>query len=303
VLAVVIDNYSPDARPQSGLSQASMVIETLAEGGITRMLALYLEQDSPRVGPVRSSRVYFDRWASAFHAILVHVGGNDDAQALLWRLPSVFNMDEAPWEYPGADSRADPFTRSLDRFAPYNVFANTYEIRAWARVRHADWFYFQAGIPHKRPAALSSRGHSGSLTVSFVDPLFTFLPPDPDYTVRYVFDRATDTYVRTVGGKPQVDALTHKTLRAANVVVLETGTATPDPAAGFTLESITIPTIGSGTAWYFSDGKVWSGTWQQRDQFAPLRLLGHHGRQIALNPGQTWVEVLPKYSSVSWSFR
>jgi hypothetical protein len=51
-IAVILDNFSPDARPQAGLAQASMVYETLAEGGITRFLAVYLEQDAPMIGPV-----------------------------------------------------------------------------------------------------------------------------------------------------------------------------------------------------------------------------------------------------------
>src|SRR5438270_2006820 len=66
-VAVILDNYSPDARPQSGLNAASVVIETLVEGGITRIMAIYLEHDAPVVGPVRSTRVYFDDWAGAFH--------------------------------------------------------------------------------------------------------------------------------------------------------------------------------------------------------------------------------------------
>src|SRR5919202_6718039 len=70
-LAVILENYAPDSRPQSGLSQASTVIETLAEGGVTRFFAIYLEKDATKVGPVRSTRMYFDHWAAAFHSILV----------------------------------------------------------------------------------------------------------------------------------------------------------------------------------------------------------------------------------------
>ena len=295
-LAVIVDNYAPDARPQSGLSQASVVIETLTEGGITRFMAIYLEKDASSVGPVRSSRVYFDRWAGAFHAILVHVGGNDDAEALLWHLPSVFQVDAGPWR------PAYPFWLSGDRFPPYNVYTSTSIIRADAERLHQDWDYAQAFFPHKRPAPLSRRGHAGSLSISFVDPLLAYIPANPDYTVRYDFDRTTDTYLRTMGGAPHVDGATHQPLRAANVVVMLTGPAVADQHAGPTAESILIPTIGSGVAWYFLDGTVTAGRWEQRDQLAPLRFLDRHGRPIAFNPGQTWIEVLPKYSTAGWNF-
>jgi hypothetical protein len=76
---VVIDNYAPDARPQTGLNRASLVFETLAEGGITRLMAIYLERDAPIVGPVRSARIYFNSWADGLQAIYAHAGGNSDA--------------------------------------------------------------------------------------------------------------------------------------------------------------------------------------------------------------------------------
>jgi hypothetical protein len=302
-IAVIVDNYSPDARPQSGLSEASMIIETLVEGGITRLMALYLEQDPTRVGPVRSSRVYFDRWAAAFHSTLLHVGGNDDAQDLLWHLPPVFNIDEGPLPTGDTASADDPYWLRQDRDPPYSVYIDVATARALVERRHQNWAYANASIRHKRPAPSGKRGRSGSLSISFVDPLYYQFPPLPDYAVRYDFDPASDTYRRVVGGAPHVDAVTKKPLRAANIIVMRTGPGVADPQAGLTLYSISIPTIGAGPAWFFRDGAVLRGTWQQKDQFAPLQFFDRHGREVAFNPGQTWVEVLPKYSQATWSFR
>src|SRR3990170_2448321 len=80
-LAVVIENHL-DARPQSGLSKAELVYETLAEGGITRLLAIYLAEDT-RLGPVRSNRPYFLDWVSEYKAGYAHVGGSPKAQSLV----------------------------------------------------------------------------------------------------------------------------------------------------------------------------------------------------------------------------
>jgi hypothetical protein len=280
-----------------------MVIETLAEGGITRFMALYLEQDAPSVGPVRSTRVYFDRWASAFHAVLVHVGGNDDAQALLWHLPKIFNIDEVVWgPVPVDPCGSSAFCVSATRVPPYAMYTNTAAIRDFARSHHQNWAYAQASIPHKQPAPLDQRGRSGSLSISFADPLDP-LTPNPAFGVRYDFNPTTDSYLRFQGGTPQVDAAAKRQLSAANVVVMETGPATADKAAGPTLESIDIPTIGRGTAWYFRDGTVAKGSWQQDNVAAPLQFLDQHGQEMTFNPGQTWVEVLPKGSTASWTFR
>jgi hypothetical protein len=274
-------------------------METLAEGGIMRLMAVYLEKDVARVGPVRSTRLYFDTWAAAFHAILIHVGGNDDAQALLWKLPPVYNIDQGTERFIfGANVY---FWRSADRSVPDNMYADEKGLRGYAAANHQDWPYRQASLPHREPASPERRGDTDSLTVSFVDPLFLFVHPIADYTVRYRFDRATDTYLRIVGGMLQTDAGSRKPLRAANVVVMETGPGTADPAAGPTIDSMTIPAVGSGAAMFFRDGKVVRGTWRQKDKFAPLQFLDVRGRPVAFNPGQTWIEVLPQGSTAIWS--
>jgi hypothetical protein len=278
-----------------------MVIETLAEGGVTRFMAIYLEKDASKVGPVRSTRMYFNYWAASFHAILAHAGGNDDAQALLWNLHPVYNIDEQKTEISLYNTGTDLFWRSQDRVAPHNLYVNTYKLRGDAERHGQDWPYAQAYILHKHPAPLSRRGHSGSISVSFVNPLY---PQDnPDYDVSYTYDRASDTYLRSMGGAPHIDADTGKALRPANVIVMRTGPAVADPNAGPTPQSILIPTVGSGSAWYFRDGTIASGRWQQKDQSAPLRFFDQRGRQVAFNPGQTWVEVVPASSTASWTFR
>ena len=60
-LAVMVEN-STSARPQKGLSKADVVYEALAEGDITRFVAIFLS-NSTQVGPVRSAREYYFDWS------------------------------------------------------------------------------------------------------------------------------------------------------------------------------------------------------------------------------------------------
>jgi len=300
-LAVILENYAPDSRPQSGLSQASTVFETLAEGGVTRFMALYLENDATKVGPVRSTRVYFDHWAAGFHSILAHVGGNDDAQSLLWHMSKVFNIDENRWEINLNNTGTPLFWRSTDRVAPHNMYVNTVTLRAYADRNRQDWVYAGASFPHKQPAPLRQRGQATTINLGFVNPLGPL--PNSDYAVRYDYDRVSNTYGRIMGGLPHVDVLNGKQIRPSNVIVMQTGPAAPDLLAGPTPESILIPTLGSGKATIFQDGKAIDGHWQQLNQFAPLRFSDNRWRQVALNPGQTWVEVVPQGSSAQWVVR
>jgi DUF3048 family protein len=300
-IAVMVENYAPESRPQSGLGAASTVIETLAEAGITRFMAIYLEHDSSKVGPVRSTRVYYNSYAASFHAILAHVGGNDDAQAELWKLPKVFNIDENRWEVNLTDTGTPLFWRSQDRLPPHNMYTSTKKLRQYAQKHKQNWAYTNAYLLHKAAAPLSGRGHGSTITITFEDPLNPI--PQPDYNVRYVYDRHANAYTRFMGGVPHVDADNGKVLKPANVIIVRTANAAADPAAGITPESITIPVVGHGQAVYFRDGKVQVGTWRLPNMYAPLRFYLKSGRQEAFNPGQTWIEVVPSSSPVSWSTR
>ncbi|HZU12794.1 MAG TPA: DUF3048 domain-containing protein [Chloroflexota bacterium] len=296
-LAVMVENYYPDSRPQTGLGAASTVIETLAEGGITRFMAIYLEHDAPKIGPVRSTRIYFDHWAASFHAILDHVGGNDDAQAHLRALSDVFNVDENYWEVSLTNTGTPLFWRSADRVPPHNMYTSTYKVRAYAAKHHQDWAYTNAYLPHKHPAA--KHGHHGTITINFQDPLNP--APQPPYDVQYRYDLRTNTYLRFIGGAPHIDAATGKQLAPSNVVVMEIGNGVADPAAGPTIGSITLPVVGSGPAFFFLDGRVLMGRWSLPNENAPLRFYDRHGRLVAFNPGQTWIEAVPPSSP--WSYK
>ncbi|MDK2599385.1 DUF3048 domain-containing protein [Bacillus stercoris] len=73
-VAVVVNNH-PKARPQSGLSKADIVIEALAEGQITRFLAIFQSQMPETVGPVRSARNISSLSAMALTAYLSITAG------------------------------------------------------------------------------------------------------------------------------------------------------------------------------------------------------------------------------------
>ncbi|HEX9977599.1 MAG TPA: DUF3048 domain-containing protein, partial [Acidimicrobiia bacterium] len=73
-IAIKIDNH-PVARPQSGLQAADAIIELLVEGGFTRFIALFHDNDTDYIGPVRSLRATDSTLVTAIGAPLVISGG------------------------------------------------------------------------------------------------------------------------------------------------------------------------------------------------------------------------------------
>lgn len=120
IMTVVIENH-PDARPQSGLDKASIVYETLAEGGITRFLAVFQENEVAEIGPVRSARIYFLDWVLEYDALFAHIGGNIAALDQIGPL----KIQDINQFY-----NANYFWRDNSRVAPHNVYTTTDKLRA-----------------------------------------------------------------------------------------------------------------------------------------------------------------------------
>ena len=81
-ISVMVNNH-PQARPQYGLEQADIVYEFLAEGGVTRFLAVYQSEMPEKFGPVRSARPYFVELAKGFDSLYIFHGWSPDAKELI----------------------------------------------------------------------------------------------------------------------------------------------------------------------------------------------------------------------------
>jgi hypothetical protein len=93
-----------------------------------------------------------------------------------------------------------------------------------------------------------------------------------------------------MGGNPFDDRDTGAQITVNNVVVLFTSIS---PIPRDNQGRLNVVALGSGQSTYFRDGQAVQGRWAKRSALAPLRLLDDRGRPIALDPGTTWIEVVP----------
>jgi Protein of unknown function (DUF3048) N-terminal domain/Protein of unknown function (DUF3048) C-terminal domain len=278
-IAVLIDNFEPDARPQSGISTASVVFETVVEDGITRIMPIFLERGATSFGPVRSVRPYFISWAAGYRALLVHDGGSPAALRMLPRVPQVADVD--------ASTYGTQFIRTQDRQPPHNLFASTAAIRAISAANGFNRRVSFAWIVHKAAGPLPSRESARSIHIDFSLP--TIASPAA-YAVDYRFDSSTNEYVRIVGGAPAVDQVSSRQLSASNVVAIFANIVLIPRDSQHRVE---VQTLGRGRAMVFQDGQVVRGSWDKATEAAPIRLRDSRGHTIALNPGATWYEIVP----------
>ena len=276
VTGIMIEN-SPDARPQSGLKQAGIVYEAIAEGGITRFLALYQENKPQLIGPVRSLRMYFLDWAAPYQASITHFGGSAAS------LAEVSNGNYRNLDLMNAGSSY--YWRATDRYAPHNVYTSFDKLDALNASRQYTTSSFTAWPRQDGKASDTPNASTVDIHVS-----------GPLYDSHYVYDAATNTYLRNINGQPSVDRedgqLSPSVVIAMKVdmkLVLQDGYR----------EDIT--TSGSGDAIIFQNGVATACTWQKNSRTDSLKFVDANGKEIPLNRGQTWVVAVPNGSgSVTW---
>ncbi len=273
-VAVVVDNH-PQARPQWGLSRASRVYEALTEGGITRYLAVFSRADADRVGPVRSIRTQFLDYALELDAALAHVGGNEDALALIPRL-HVKDLNEFRY--------ASPYRRIPARGVAFEhtMFASTAALRGV--VEQMGWGEDPpAGSPPwKADAPPDGRPAGQQVTIDF---------SEPQYRVSWIYRRGPNLYERRLAGAPDRDAATGNAIVAKSIAIVVVPRVHGRTPIGE--DTWTFFDVGAGAAWVVQDGTVTPGTWRKASRAARLRFFDRAGTEIALDRGPQWVEVIP----------
>jgi len=278
-LAIMVENQE-DARPQTGLPRADVVYEALAEGGITRFLAVYLSYDASVVGPVRSLRHYFAFLAADYGADLVHIGASPEGFA--WRdAMNLGKLDESA-EDPGV-------WRVRTRRAPHNAYTGTAADRQ---------FLMERGRQRNRlwgPLRFSTEPPLSTEPAEHVALRFQPWP----YQVDFAWDAEQQRYLRHMEGLPHRDAETGEQIAAASVVVQFTDVerVPNDPKLRLDMNLVG----GTGDLLVFSGGRQRTGSWSKSAPRASTRWLDDAGQPLVIPHGQVWVEIVPVGSRVNFS--
>jgi hypothetical protein len=282
-LAILIENH-PDSRPQAGLDKASIVYEAIAEGGITRFLAIFGTYEAEKVGPVRSARTYFVDWAHGYDAYLAHVGGNMDA---LEKIPRDKILDLDQFRY------SSPYWREKNAnvATEHTMFTSTTKLREQAtknKYSTANNFNVMKFKEEPVDAEKASAPEKQKISVVF---------SSAQYNVDFDYDKTTNSYKRSLAGSSHIDRVSKNQLNPKNIIVMTVNrkpTITKINESGWEMT-----TIGTGNAQIFIDGKIIKGTWKKTSAADRELFYDEAGNEIVFNRGQFWICVIPPDGSVS----
>jgi DUF3048 family protein len=271
VLAVKVEN-TPDAQPLAGLDRADIVYEEVVEGGITRFVVLFHCGDAQRVGPVRSARTTDPKILDQFseHPPVAFSGG----------APRVLRfVDDAGLTTLTEDSATSAFERDEARASPHDLFTNTRALYRAAR---------KAAKNEPAPRAV------------FVYDETVPKPNRPVRSAKVVFSSLATAewrweggrWVRYVDGAP-MELEDGSAIAADNVVIQQVRVSESDivDVAGYPSPEVEL--VGEGKAWILRDGKLIVGRWERAGEGELTIFRTRRGDEIALTPGQTFVELAP----------
>lgn len=272
VLSVKVEN-TDDAYPLAGLERADVIYEEPVEGGITRFAALYQCREAARVGPIRSARTTDSK-------ILLQLG-NGPLLAFSGANPTVAaGLEEAGIVSLTETTANEAYERDESRSAPHNLFASTKALFRIAKRSGAELSPPRALFRYDEETPSPSRRRT-SATVSF----------SASNVVGWVWSEGR--WVRHLDGAPML-AENGASIAVDNVVIQEVVVTDSDivDVAGFPSPEVEL--VGQGRAWILRDGRLVVGRWRRASLGDITVFETRGGEEIALAPGTTFVELMPK---------
>lgn len=275
-VAVMVDNYRA-ARPQSGLDQADIVYEMMAEGGITRFMALFYNEGTKRVGPVRSARYYFVQLARGYDVPLAHAGGSEDSLKMVVDL-KLKDLDEIY-------NSGGYFWRESGRKMPHNLYTSTERLLEGAQAKGYKLVPLQ-----ELPVTTQWEGETHPAEKAL---LLDYSTKEYRYLVSWLFNG--QKYERKINDQPHLME-DGTAITADNLIIIRAQIKT---VVKNKIPLSEIKIIGKGEARYYSDGKIVNGSWSKEKAQSPINFYDHTGQPMKIREGRTWVQVIGDWSDLT----
>ncbi len=272
IVIAMIDNHNR-ARPQSGLDKADVVYEIIAEGGITRYMALFYSQRAEKVGPIRSARYYFVQLARGYDSPYAHAGGNNDALQLIAQL-KMKDLDEIY-------NSGEYFYRDKSRKMPHNLYTSTGKLVEGAQKKGYKL------IPLELPLGDSWSGEDHQdIKLDYGTRNFSYI-----VTWRYEDGK----YHRLINDKAHV-MQDGTPITAQNILVF----AAPTKEVVKEELQSEVDLIGKGDLLYFIEGQLMEGKWEKASETSAIKYTDNKGQPLQLKDGKTWIQVLPSFKNLTY---
>lgn len=275
--AVMINNLGA-ARPlQSGLQDAMIIYEMIVEGGLTRYMAVFQDQNTERIGSIRSARHYFLDYALENDAIYVHHGNSPQAAADFKTL----NIDRISVDA----SKTGWRDKSLNVSTEHTLFTSIAKLNNGLgnkrKTRNKDFLLNYS----ETPIDLSTK--EGAIKANNIEITYS-----GSVKTSYEYDESAQNYKRSVNGKAHTDYVTKKQYTFKNIITYQVSNTSLNDGSG--KDRQTLDNIGSGEGYYITNGYAVPITWSKSSRSSQTVYKYKDGTEIDVNDGNTFIQIQPK---------
>lgn len=278
--AVVINNIKA-ALPHHGVSEADIVYEILAEGGITRCLAIFTDIEKvEKIGSIRSARTYFIDIARAYDAILIHAGGSNYAYEQLYS-GKCNHIDGLQSGF------SKGFYRDQERLDKGVSKEHTLFVSGEGILKGAEYGKYTLnrdkidyGLQFSNNVDLTGDA-AKKITLNYTKKKQTVM--------RY--NEASGLYEGYQQGGDYIDGNTGEVICFKNVIVLKADTSSD----GYRMFA---DLIGTGNGYFACNGEFIEIKWVRKSVKEPFAYTLADGTPIQLGIGTSYIGILPGYAEV-----
>jgi len=291
-LAAVINNIRRSL-PQSGIASADVIYEVLAEGDVTRMVAIFQSYYPEKIGSIRSARDYFIDFAFNHDGILVFHGASPSGHNRI-RNTRIDNVDGGAWEgrvfwrdrtYPHWALNTGTRPQEHSSYTGREQMESHIEDRnIRSEIGDDPNFGFNFG---ELPEEIESLGIAHRVVVPF----------SSLYTRTFIFDEDTELYMVEYQNGPLRDALTAEQVSVTNILIQITSVTR---VAGDAEGRRNVVTTGSGRGYLVTGGEHFPVRWEKASHTAPMRWYFEDDQPLILSAGRTWICVFQTTATVTF---
>lgn len=273
--AVMINNNQAAWKNHAGLNDAYLVYEIITEGGITRMMALFKDKNTERIGSVRSSRHYFLDYALENDAIYVHFGWSPKAQS---DIPSL-GINNINGIYDNSFWR----DRTLGVAYEHTAFTSMELVKALAEKRGYTRDTNKELLLNYSIEELNINNKEGALVANTVT-----IPYSRSHTTSYQYNSETKRYMRYMNDWAHTDGVTNEQYSTKNIIIQNVENYSMDSYGRQDLKN-----IGNGNGYFITNGYAVPITWAKDNRSSQTKYRYLDGTEIIVNDGNIFIQIEP----------
>ena len=284
-VAIMINNIKM-ALPQSGISEADVIYEVLAEGDITRLVAIFQELESEKIGPVRSIRDYYFNISFDHDAIIIHHGGSPQAfEAIKTLKPSNLNTLSG---LEGIMTWRDAVRRKQKGMLEHSLYTSGDRIIAgWEKVKYK--------VERNKDSKPFFNFSEEEIIPLGKEATEVIIPFSKTYVSEFIYDEELNLYKKNHHKNPHIDENNNKQLEFKNIIVQFTDIRViPGDAEG----RRDVKLIGEGKGLYITNGMAKAITWSKKNYNTPTIFKDELGKELTINTGKTYIGIFPSNKEI-----